>query len=101
MQVVVSECCVQVQVVVSECCVQVQVVQTHNMSEIGEMLNYWQKWVGQGRGYTRGSTFLCPWEPCFEEHRVGPPLGVQEGVWPNTLQSGRSQSTSPQGSQDR
>ena len=28
-------------------------------------------------------------------------MGVQEGVWPNTLQSGRSQSTSPQGSQDR
>ena len=38
-QVVVSECYVQVQVVVSECYVQVQVVQTHNMSEIGEMLN--------------------------------------------------------------
>ena len=60
MQVVVSECCVQVQVVVSECCVQVQVVQTHKMSERGEMLNYWQKWVGQGRGYTRGKHFSLP-----------------------------------------
>ena len=80
MQVVVSECCVQVQVVVSECYVHVQVVQTQKMSEIGEMLNYWQKWVGQERATQGGSTFLCPREPCFEEHRVGPPLGVQEGV---------------------
>ena len=48
------------QVVVSECYVHVQVVQTQKMSEIGEMLNYWQKWVGQERAYTRGKHFSLP-----------------------------------------
>ena len=58
-QVVVSECYVHVQVVVSECYVQVQVVQTENvrnrrdaelLAEVG----------GAGAGYTRGKHFSLP-----------------------------------------
>ena len=44
---------------------------------------------GAGEGLHKGEALFSAHGSRVLKSSVGPPLGVQEGVWPNTLQSGR------------
>ena len=83
MQVVVSECCVQVQVVVSECCVQVQVV-----GGAGEGLH-----KGEALFSAHGSRVLKSTESALHwvyRRGCGQTLCKVDGVSPHPLRAART-----------